>query len=67
MNIAKNVWSGRSQAVRPPKAFRFDADAVRIRRHGGAVILGPVAVTGTGWRRSPDRSKATSSRPWTSS
>ena len=43
MNTAKIFWSGRSQAVRLPKDFRFDATEVRIRRHGTAVILEPVA------------------------
>ena len=43
MNTAKVFWSGRSQAVRLPKAFRLEADEVRIRRHGRAVILEPVA------------------------
>ena len=43
MQTAKIFWSGRSQAVRLPKDFRFDADEVRIRRHGSAVILEPVA------------------------
>lgn len=43
METAKVFWSGRSQAVRLPKAFRFDSDEVRIRRHGDAVILEPVA------------------------
>ena len=42
MGIAKIFWSGRSQAVRLPKDFRFDGDEVRIRRHGNAVILEPV-------------------------
>lgn len=46
METAKVFWSGRSQAVRLPKEFRFDADEVRIRRHGNAVILEPVAQ---GW------------------
>ena len=36
-------WSGRSQAVRLPKEYRFDQDEVRIRRHGQAVILEPIA------------------------
>ena len=36
-------WSGRSQAVRLPKEFRFPGEEVRIRRHGSAVILEPVA------------------------
>jgi len=43
MPTAKIFWSGRSQAVRLPKSFRFDADEVRIRRHGNAVILEPMA------------------------
>lgn len=43
METAKIFWSGRSQAVRLPKAFRFDTDEVRIRRHGNAVILEPIA------------------------
>jgi antitoxin VapB len=42
METAKVFWSGRSQAVRLPKAFRFDTDEVRIRRHGSAVILEPI-------------------------
>ncbi len=42
METAKVFWSGRSQAVRLPKAFRFEGDVVRIRRHGAAVILEPV-------------------------
>jgi len=40
---AKLFWTGRSQAVRLPREFRFDGDEVRIRRHGRAVILEPVA------------------------
>lgn len=43
METAKVFWSGRSQAVRLPKEFRFDTDEVRIRRHGNALILEPVA------------------------
>ena len=43
MSTAKVFWSGRSQAVRLPKEFRFTGDEVRIRRRGTAVILEPVA------------------------
>jgi antitoxin VapB len=43
MERAKIFWSGRSQAVRLPKDFRFQGEEVRIRRHGSAVILEPVA------------------------
>lgn len=42
METARVFWSGRSQAVRLPKEFRFDTDEVRIRRRGRAVILEPV-------------------------
>jgi antitoxin VapB len=43
MNTAKLFWTGRSQAVRLPKEFRFEGEEVRIRRHGDAVVLEPVA------------------------
>ena len=43
MERAKIFWSGRSQAVRLPKEFRFQGEEVRIRRHGKAVILEPMA------------------------
>jgi antitoxin VapB len=42
MNRAKVFWSGRSQAVRLPKDFRFECEEVRIRRHGNGIILEPV-------------------------
>lgn len=41
-DTARLFWNGRSQAVRLPKAFRFDGDAVRIRRDGDRVILEPL-------------------------
>jgi len=40
---AKLFWSGRSQAVRLPKEFRFEGKEVRIRKRGNTVILEPVA------------------------
>jgi antitoxin VapB len=48
MTTAKLFWSGRSQAVRLPKQYRFEGSEVRVRRHGSAVILEPVA-TDWGW------------------
>lgn len=39
---AKIFWSGRSQAVRLPKQYRFEGKEVRIRRRGDAVILEPI-------------------------
>jgi antitoxin VapB len=44
MEKAKLFWTGRSQAVRLPKEFRFEGEEVRIRRQGAAVILEPVAA-----------------------
>lgn len=42
-DMAKLFWTGRSQAVRLPKAFRFEGTAVRIRRDdAGNVVLEPV-------------------------
>ncbi len=38
---AKVFTHGGSQAVRLPKAFRFEGTEVRIRRDGDAVILEP--------------------------
>lgn len=38
---AKVFWTGRSQAVRLPKEFRFETDTVSVRRQGAAVILEP--------------------------
>ena len=42
MQTAKVFWSGRSQAVRLPRAFRVDGREVRIRRRGRAIVLEPV-------------------------
>lgn len=42
MAFAKIFWSGRSQAVRLPKEYRFEGGQVRIRREGAAVILEPL-------------------------
>ena len=42
MPTAKLFQNGRSQAVRLPKAFRFEGKEVDIRRDGDAVILRPL-------------------------
>jgi antitoxin VapB len=41
--MASVFWTGRSQAVRLPKEFRFDTDTVLVRREGNAVILEPAS------------------------
>ena len=42
MQTARLFASGRSQAVRLPKEFRFDGAEVAIKRFGNGVLLLPV-------------------------
>jgi antitoxin VapB len=42
MATAKIFKTGRSQAVRLPKEFRFEGTEVRIRRVGSGVLLEPM-------------------------
>jgi virulence-associated protein VagC len=48
---AKVFWSGRSQAVRLPKAFRVATREVSVRREGETLVLEPVesARDENGW------------------
>jgi antitoxin VapB len=39
---ASVFWTGRSQAIRLPKEFRFEGDTVLVHREGSAVILEPI-------------------------
>jgi antitoxin VapB len=41
---AKVFMSGRSQAVRLPKSYRFDTTEVAIRRVGDSIILTPLVA-----------------------
>jgi len=43
--FAKIFTTGRSQAVRLPKEFRFEGDCVRIRRVAHGVLLEPIATS----------------------
>jgi antitoxin VapB len=45
MSTAKLFRSGRSQAVRLPKEFRFEGDEVYVARMGAAVVLLPHSHT----------------------
>jgi antitoxin VapB len=47
MATAKLFKTGRSQAVRLPKEFRFEGKEVRIRRVGRGVLLEPMK---TNWQ-----------------
>jgi virulence-associated protein VagC len=40
----KVFWTGRSQAVRLPKAFRVSTSEVAIRREGSRLVLEPLEV-----------------------
>jgi antitoxin VapB len=40
--VAKVFWTGRSQAVRLPKEYRFATESVRVRRDGHAIVLEPL-------------------------
>lgn len=47
--VARLFKSGRSQAVRLPKEFRFEGDSVLVHREGSAVILEPVRDWPEAW------------------
>lgn len=47
MTTAKVFMTGRSQAVRIPKAFRFHCPEVVVRRRGASLLLSP--ATGHTW------------------
>ena len=42
MDTARIFQSGRSQAVRLPKAYRFEGDEVVVRHFGNGVLLLPL-------------------------
>ena len=44
METAKLFSSGRSQAVRLPKAYRFEGTEVVVKRVGSGVLLMPTAA-----------------------
>ncbi len=47
--VAKLFRNGRSQAVRLPREFRFEGDAVRVRRVPEGVLLEPLIADATKW------------------
>lgn len=49
LDTAKVFTTGRSQAVRLPKAYRFDTKEVTVERQGNAVILRPKFQTKDEW------------------
>ena len=53
--IAKLFRNGRSQAVRLPREFRFEGDAVRVRRVPEGVLLEPLVHDTETWFSELDR------------
>jgi antitoxin VapB len=49
VDTAKIFTTGRSQAVRLPKAYRFTTSEVTIERQGDAVILRPIQQDNSAW------------------
>lgn len=58
MTVTKVFQSGKSQAVRIPKEYRFDTDRVIVTRVGQALVLTPenqlAAVMREGFRSFPE-------------
>ncbi len=48
MTVAKVFWTGNSQAIRLPKAFRLNSKTVRIEQQGNKLIIEPV-IDGWDW------------------
>lgn len=46
---AKLFWTGNSQAVRLPKAFRFEGTEVKIKKQGRQVIIEPATTKEWAW------------------
>lgn len=47
--VARVFKTGRSQAVRLPKEFRFESDTVLVHREGSAVVLEPAREWPADW------------------
>ncbi len=48
---AKVFWTGRGQAIRLPKEFRFNTDTVLVHREGQTIIVEPAHSWPDGVRR----------------
>jgi antitoxin VapB len=55
LSSAKLFQTGRSQAVRLPREFRFEGKEVRIRRFGLGVLLEPTKIDREAWYAALDR------------
>lgn len=46
---ARVFWTGRSQAIRLPKEFRFETDTVLVHREGEAIVVEPADAWPAGY------------------
>ena len=53
--VGKLFRNGRSQAVRLPQEFRFEGDAVRVRRVPHGILLEPLIADTAKWFAAMDR------------
>ncbi len=53
--VAKVFMSGRSQAVRLPKAFRFNTTEVTVEKVGNALVLRPKLTEKEAWWAEMDK------------
>jgi antitoxin VapB len=54
-STARLFRNGRSQAVRLPREFRFEGEAVRVRRAGRGVLMEPMFTDTSAWFAELDR------------
>jgi antitoxin VapB len=57
-DVAKLFRNGRSQAVRLPRAFRFEGNQVRVRKVTEGVLLEPLISDPAEWFAELDRLKS---------
>ena len=57
--VAKVLWSGRSQGVRPPAACRFETSEVEIIEEADRVTLRPRSKNWAAYIDSPTRGRLT--------
>ena len=55
IGVAKLFWNGRCQAVRLPREFQFEGDAVRVRRVPEGVLLEPLISDPKEWFAAMDK------------
>ncbi len=62
--VGKVFMTGRSQAIRLPKAFRFDVDEVSIKREGDSIVLTPKRNAERTWAQIREMAKAIPDSEW---